>query len=216
MVEAVNTILLQFWGRFVNYLPDLFGGIIILVVGLILAGLLKRLLLSLFSFLRFERFFAQAKTMDKGEVRLWEEVLAELLRWTVVILFLIPTLEVWGLSRATQVLNQILLYIPNVIVAVVIGFVGLVVANLAANVVRSSVRTLGAASANSLAMLSKWAIVIFTILIILNQLGVAQQLIQILFTGVVGMLALAGGLAFGLGGRDTAKEVLEDLRKRLR
>lgn len=216
MLQAVNTILLRFWQSFVAFLPDLLGGIIILVIGLIIAGILKRILLSLFSFLRFERFFAQAKGMDKGEVRLWEEVLAELLRWTVVILFLIPTLEVWGLSRATAVLNQVLLYIPNVIVAVVIGFVGLVVANLSANVVRSSVRTLGAASANSLAMLSKWAIVIFTILIVLNQLGVAQQLIQILFTGVVGMLALAGGLAFGLGGRDQAKELLDDLRKRLR
>lgn len=216
MLEAVNTILFQFWRSFVSFLPDLFGGIIILAVGLILAGLLKGLLLSLFSFFRLERFFAQAKAMDKSEVRLWEEVLTELLRWTVVVLFLIPTLEVWGLSRATAVLNQILLYIPNVIVAVVIGFVGIVAANLVSNLVRNSVRTLGATSANTLAMLSKTAIVFFTTLIVLNQLGVAQQLIQILFTGIVGMMALAGGLAFGLGGRDQAKELLDDLRKRLK
>ena len=216
MLEAVNTILFQFWRSFVSFLPDLFGGIIILVVGLIIAGLLKRLLLSLFSFFRLERFFGQARAMDKGEVRLWEEVLTELLRWTVVILFLIPTLEVWGLSRATVVLNQILLYIPNVIVAVVIGFVGIVAANLVSNLVRNSVRTLGATSANTLSMLSKTAIVFFTALIVLNQLGVAQQLIQILFTGIVGMLALAGGLAFGMGGRDMARELLDDLRRRLK
>lgn len=216
MLEVVNTILFQFWRRFADYLPDLFGGIIILVIGLILASLLKKLLLTFFSFFRFERFFAQTRAMDKGEVRLWEEVLIELLRWTVVILFLIPTLEVWGLSRATSVLNQILLYIPNVIVAVVIAFVGLVAANLVSNLVRNSVRTLGSSSANSLAMLSKAAIVFFTALIVLNQLGVAQQLIQILFTGIVGMLSLAGGLAFGLGGRDIAKELLDDLRRRLK
>lgn len=216
MLEVVNTILFQFWRRFADYLPDLFGGIIILVIGLILASLLKKLLLTFFSFFRFERFFTQTRAMDKGEVRLWEEVLIELLRWTVVILFLIPTLEVWGLSRATSVLNQILLYIPNVIVAVVIGFVGLVAANLVSNLVRNSVRTLGSSSANSLAMLSKAAIVFFTALIVLNQLGVAQQLIQILFTGIVGMLSLAGGLAFGLGGRDIAKELLDDLRRRLK
>lgn len=216
MLEAVNAILFQFWRSFVNFLPDLFGGIIILIIGLILAGVLKRVLHSLFSFFRLERFFAQAKAMDKGEVRLWEEVLTELLRWTVVILFLIPTLEVWGLSRATTVLNEILLYIPNVVVAVVIGFVGLVAANLVSNLVRSSVKTLGATSANTLAMLGKAAIVFFTALVVLNQLGVAQQLIQILFTGIVGMLALAGGLAFGLGGRDQAKDVLDDLRRRLK
>lgn len=216
MIAAVNSILQQFWVSFVNFIPDLFGGLIILVIGLIIANLLKRLLLTLFEFFRFERFFAQAKTMDKGEVKLWEEIVVEILRWTVVVLFLIPTLEVWGLSRATVVLNEILFYLPNVLIAVIIGFFGLVVSNLVSDLVKRWVKTLGSTSANALAVFAKTVIVFFTALVVLNQLGVAQDLVRILFTGIVGMLALAGGLAFGLGGKEMAKDVLDELKTKMK
>jgi len=88
-------------------------------------------------------------------------------------------------------------------------------ANLVSDLVRHSVKTMGAASASSLAVFSKGAITFFTVLVVLNQLGVAQDLVRILFTGIVAMLALAGGLAFGLGGRDVAKELLEELKRKL-
>ena len=130
--------------------------------------------------------------------------------------FLIPTLEIWGLSKATAVINQILFYLPNVIVAVVIAFIGILASNLVSDLVRHSVKTLGSNSANSLSVFSKWVIVFFTTLVVLNQLGVAQDLIRILFTGIVAMLALAGGLAFGLGGKDAAKELLEELKNKLK
>lgn len=216
MLEVVNPIFTGFWIKFVNYLPAFFGGLLILVIGLIVAAILKRLILTLFSFFQLERLSGKSGVVGKNDVKLWEEVLVEVLRWTVVVLFLIPTLEVWGLSRATAVLNQLLFYLPNVIVAVVIGFVGLVFSNVVANVVRQSVRSMGATSENTLAVVAKTAIVFFTILAVLNQLGVAQDLVRILFTGIIGMLALAGGLAFGLGGREVAKDVLENLRKSMK
>ncbi len=216
MISLVNSIIREFWAGFASFLPSLFGGLLILVIGLILADILKRILLSLFSFFRLERFFQEAKLMDKGEVRLWEEVLVEILRWTVVLIFLIPTLEVWGLSRATTVLNQFVIYLPNVVVAVIIGFVGLVAANLVADLVKRTVKTMGSTTANTLGVFAKTTIVFFTALVVLNQLGVAQDLIRILFTGIVGMLAIAGGLAFGLGGRDMAKDTLEELRRKVK
>lgn len=197
-------------------MPNFFGGLIILLIGLVLAGLLKRILLSLFSFFKLSFLLQKTQLMSKNEVKVWEEVLAEILRWTVVILFLIPTLEVWGLSRATVVLNQFLFYLPNVIAAVVIGFVGLLVSNLVSDLVRHSFATMGATSANTLAVSTKWVIVFFTVLIVLNQLGVAQDLIRILLTGIVAMLAIAGGLAFGLGGKELAKDFLEELRSKLK
>lgn len=216
MISLVNGIVIQFWSRFANFLPNLLGGLLILIVGLIIADILKRVLLSIFSFFKLERVFQDSKLMDKGEVRLWEEVLVELLRWTIVVLFLIPTLEVWGLSRATTVLNEFVLYLPNVIVAVVIGFVGLVSSNLVADLVKRAVKTMGSGTANALSVFTKATIVFFTALVVLNQLGVAQDLVRILFTGIVGMLAIAGGLAFGLGGRDIAKDVLEELKKKIK
>ena len=216
MLELVNGIVSKFWIKFINYLPDFFGGLIILILGLILSGILKKFLQTIFKFLRIDSLMQKTKLLDKAEVKVWEEVLLEILRWTVVILFLIPTLEVWGLSRATAVLNQLLFYIPNVIIAVVIGFVGLLSAKLIADLVRHSMTTIGSTSASALSVLTKGTITFFTILVVLNQLGVAQDLIRILFTGIVAMLAIAGGLAFGLGGKDLAKELLDELRKKLK
>lgn len=216
MVSLVNGILTEFWVRFVNFLPNLFGGLLILIIGLIIADIIKRLLHSLFAFFKFDRLFQNAKLMEKSEVKLWEEVLVEIVRWSIVVLFLIPTLEVWGLSRATTVLNEFVLYLPNVLIAVVIGFVGLVSSNLVADLVRGTVKSMGSSTANALAVFTKTTIVFFTALVVLSQLGVAQDLIRILFTGIVGMLTLAGGLAFGLGGKEMAKDLLDDLRKKIR
>lgn len=216
MFEIINPVFVTFWSKFVDFMPSFFGGLLILILGLAVAALLRRVLLTLFSFFQLDNLFKRSGLAEKSEVKLWEEVLVEVLRWTVVVLFLIPTLEVWGLSRATTVLNQLLFYLPNVVVAVVIGFVGLVFSNLVANLVRQSVKSLGATSANALAVFAKTAIVFFTVLVVLNQLGVAQDLVRILFTGIVGMLAIAGGLAFGLGGKDLAGDLLTDLKKKLK
>ena len=206
MINLVNNVLINFWHKFSNYLPDFFGGVLILIIGLVAASILKRFLLTILRFLKIERILEKTKLLAKGEVKIWEEVLTEILRWTVVILFLIPTLEVWGLSRATAVLNQFLFYLPNVIVAVIIAFIGLLASNLVADLVKHSIKTIGSSSANTLSVLAKGVIVFFTILIVLSQLGVAQDLIRILFTGIIAMLAIAGGLAFGLGGKDIAKD----------
>lgn len=216
LIDTVNSIVQPFWKSFVTFLPILFGGLLILLIGLIVANVLKSILITLFSFLKLERLFQGTKAIEKGEIKLWEDVIAEIVRWTVIILFLIPTLQVWGLSEATTVLNQILFYIPNVVIAVVIGFVGLVSSNLVANVVRRTIKTLGSTTANTLAVFTKSVIVFFTILVVLNQLGVAQDIIRILLTGIIGMLALAGGLAFGLGGKDMARDLLSELTKKVK
>lgn len=216
MFELVNNIVLDFFNRVVTFIPNLLGGVAIFGIGLILASLLKKGLLSLLSFIRLDGVLQRTGLMNRQEVKIWEEVLAEVLRWTVVILFLIPTLEVWNLSRATSVINQFLFYLPNVIVAVILIFVGIIASNLGHDLVKHSVKTIGATSANSLSVFTKWLILFFTILVVLNQLGVAQDLVRILFTGIVVMVALAGGLAFGLGGKDMAKQILEELRNKFK
>jgi len=215
MFDSTNFVLIQFWSKFVNYLPDFFGGLLIVITGYIVAIVLKKLLLAILSFSRIDSILNKTKLISTREVHLWEAVLAELVKWTVIILFLIPTLETWGLSRATEVLNQFVFYIPNVIVAVIIGFVGIVLSNLSADVVRQGSKSAGESASGSLAIFARSTILFFTILIMLNQLGVAQDLIRIFFTGLITMLALAGGLAFGLGGKDHAREILDELKKKL-
>lgn len=216
MIDIINSILLDFLNKFITFFPNLVSGTVIILVGFLLAGLVKKVLLSVFSFIRLGTVFEKTRLIEKKEVKIWEEVLSEVLRWTIVVLFLIPSFEVWGLSKATVVLNQFLFYLPNVIVAVIVAFVGLVTSNLGADLVKSSARTVGSSSATALSVFTKWLILFFTVLVVLNQLGVAQDLIRILFTGIVVMIALAGGLAFGLGGQSIAKEMLEELRNKFK
>lgn len=216
MFELINTIVFNVFQKMVNFLPSLFAGLLILAIGIVLAEILKKLFLSLVRFFKLENFLDKTGVATKAEIDIWKDVLAELIRWTIVILFLVPTFEVLGLSRVTVVINQLLFYLPNVIIAVIIGFIGLVVANLASDLVKHSIRTLNTSLASTLSVLTKSMIVFFTVLIVLNQLGVAQDLIRILFTGIVAMLAIAGGLAFGLGGKEIARELLEELKSRLK
>jgi len=215
MFIEINQIIYRFWQRFINFLPDFFGGILILSLGLVTSAIVKNIIFIVFRFIKLDSFFNKAKIVGKQVVLAWEELLAEVVRWTIIILFLIPTFEVWGLSKVTNVLNQLLLYLPNVIVAIVVGFIGLLIANLTYDLIRHSIKKLGSLSAYILAGVAKIIILFFTVLIILNQLGVAQDLVRILFTGIVAMVALAGGLAFGLGGKDLAKEILDDIKKSL-
>lgn len=216
MVELINTILFDFFKNFGNYMPNLFGGLLILVVGLLIGSIVKQLILTVVTFSKIDLLFHKTKLIKKEEVNVWTEVLSEILKWMLIIVFLVPALEVWGLSRATSVVNQILFYLPNVVVAVVIAFVGILASNLTSDLIRHSVKTMGSTASNSLAVFTRGTIMFFTVLVVLNQLGVAQDLIRILFTGIVAMLSLAGGLAFGLGGKELAKELLEELKSKLK
>jgi hypothetical protein len=109
-----------------------------------------------------------------------------------------------------------LFYLPNVFVAAIIGVVGLVFAKLAADVVAASTKGLSKNVSRTVSSTVRIAITIFVLLAVLNQLGVAQDLIRILFTGFVAMVALAGGIAFGLGGKDFAHALLDKLQKKLK
>lgn len=205
-----------------GYLPQFLAGLILLLIGLVVAALLKEAVIRFLRILRVEDWFGsvtdwfnQLKSDTGVKRNVWPNLLAELVRWTVVILFLVPAAEAWGLPKVTELLNQFLLYVPNVFVAVVIGFIGLVVANLVSEIVRHASRSLGGTSSNLLAQTAKYALFFFTVLVVLNQLGVAADLVRILFTGIVAMLAIAGGLAFGLGGQDSAKKALDEFLKRV-
>lgn len=198
-----------------SYLPQFLAGLIVLVVGLIAANILHKIVLEFFKLVKINQLLVKAKIAKVGDVNVWPELLAQLVRWTTIILFLVPAVETWGVPRVTNVLDGLLFYLPNVFVAVVIGLIGTVIANLVYDFVRHGAHNIGSTSANALGAIARYAILFFTGLTVLNQLGVAAVLIQTLFTGIVAMLALAGGLAFGLGGQDTAKDILKSIREKV-
>lgn len=198
------------------FLPNIIAGIVILLIGIILASIVRRIVVEILHALRIEEYLKKYGVPEAKKEFGWVNILAEITRWFVIILFLIPTADVWGLPQIITVLDTFLLYLPNVLVAAIIGLVGLVFARLAADLIRAATRELSPETSHTIASVVRISIIIFVFLAVLNQLGVAQDLIKILFTGFVAMIALAGGIAFGLGGQDTAHTLLETIRKRIK
>jgi hypothetical protein len=141
--------------------------------------------------------------------------LGELIRWFIILIFLIPAVDQLGLGAVNEVLKSLLLYIPNVVVAVIIVAIGAIFAKIGRDFVTATATGIGADLSNMVGEVARWAIIIFALLAALTQLGVATDLIRIIFTGFVAMIALAGGLAFGLGGRETAEKLLRGFFDRI-
>lgn len=200
----------------INFVPKFIAGLIILLIGIVIAAIVKRIVVEIFKVLRLDQFLQRYGVPESSRDLSWANILSEIVRWFVIVLFLIPTADVWGLPQIVTVLNEFLLYLPNVFVAAVIALVGLVAARLAHDVVLASLKGINRDTARTLASIVRWAITVFVFLAVLNQLGVAVELVRILFTGFVAMIAIAGGIAFGLGGQGVAKGMLEDLKKRLK
>ncbi|HVZ58697.1 MAG TPA: hypothetical protein VG935_03025 [Patescibacteria group bacterium] len=198
------------------FLPNFIAGLIILLLGIIVGSIAKRLVVSLLDALNIETYLNRYGIPEGKKDYSWTNILSEVVRWFVIIIFLIPTADVWNLPQITTVLNTFLLYLPNVFVAAIIGIVGFAFARLASDIVMGSTRGISPDVAKLMGSVTRWAIIVFVTLAVLTQLGVAADLIRILFTGFVAMVALAGGIAFGLGGQETAKAILEALRRKLK
>jgi hypothetical protein len=145
-------------------------------------------------------------------------LLGEIVKWFFILVTLLAATNILGLSEVSQFLRQVLEYVPNVVVAALILVIAVVLANFVYRTVSASVTAAGFGSASAIAAVSKWSILVFALLAALVQLNVAVSLIQTILTAFFAMVALAGGLAFGLGGRDLAtkwlKKVETDLQGR--
>jgi hypothetical protein len=200
----------------VAFLPNLIVGIVVLLIGVVIASFIKQLVIKLLLGIHADKYIGKYTILATEGGFGWTEIIAEIVRWFVIILFLIPAADIWQLPQFATLLNTVLLYLPNVFVAAIIAVVGLVLAKLAGEVVAASTKSFGKDVSRTVSSTVRVAITIFVILAVLNQLGVAQDLVRILFTGFVAMIALAGGIAFGLGGKDFAKALLDKLQKKLK
>lgn len=217
--DAVILAIADSLSAFGRVLPNVVGAILIFSIGWLIAGIVKNVTLKVLKVLQLEPFAEKVGIADAlkkvGTTVSPPELIGELIKWIIVLVFLAPAVEILGLRQVTSILNSVLLYIPNVLVAVIIVMVGVIFADLTSQFVHGSATALGATTSKALAAISKYAITIFAFLAALTQLGIAQQLIATLFTGFVAMIAIAGGLAFGLGGKETAAEILDALKKSL-
>lgn len=207
-----------FWGV-VQFVPNLIVAVIIFIIGWLVGAGLGRLVAQVISAIKVDQALRAAgveKVVERAGFTLNAgKFLGELVKWFFIIVFLVASLDVLGLTDVTAFLRGVVLtYIPQVIVAVLILLVAAVLADAADRVVAGSARAAGLKAAGLLGTLSRWSIWVFAILAALDRLGISP-LVQTLFTGVVVALALAFGLAFGLGGQQAAARYIERVREEI-
>ena len=219
-VGTLQSSFIDLWYTVASFLPQIVVAIIIFIAGWIIGVLLYRVVEQVVKVLRVDdalKATGVSETVREAGFSLnIGAVLGTLVQWFIVIVFLMTALEVLGLNRVTIFLQQVvLLYLPQVIVAVLILILAAIVAEAAKNVIASSARVAGAHSGNLAGTVAKYAIWITAILAVFNQLGVATEFVQTLFTGIVVALALGLGLAFGLGGKEAAARTIERIRSEI-
>lgn len=205
--------------RFVSFLPGLIGAILILIVGLIVAAAVAKLVEKGVKMLGIDSVIARLQHEIAGRQRREVKasvVLREVVRWFLIFVFLIAASEALGLSQLSAFLNSILLYIPNIIVAVIILTITMVLAKYVSEIVMDSqVIAKSNFQSHIVSAVSKWAIIVFGVLASLIQLGIAPSLINSLAIGIIAAISLALGLSFGLGGQDEASRILKNFREKM-
>jgi hypothetical protein len=199
------------------YIPDFIAALVVLLFGVIVAYVLKAVIVRV---LRMVKLGSMAKKTHLNDVFPGSfdvvELLGDLVKWFFIIVFLLQALTVAHLLQVGGLVQGLLNYVPSVVAAAVLVFVGGVVADLTSRIVMNAARAVGAGTARLLGDITRYSVLTLVVFTALAQLGVNTTFLNDLFVSIVAMLALAGGLAFGLGGRDLAKDILESLRSSVR
>lgn len=201
-------------------IPKIIAFALILLIGWFVASLIQRAVAGLARAVHFNNLarrsgfadFVQRMGIDTDA----SGFLGHLAKWFIRLIALIVAFDALGLPAVSEVLRQLLLWLPNVVVALVVLVIGGIAANGLANLVRASTSEAGFANPDMIAKVARVTVWAFAIVVAVNQLGIAETLVNTLFMAVVGAAALAFGLAFGLGGRDAAADMVRRTYNRTR
>src|SRR3989344_3438679 len=201
----------------VGFIPNFVFAVIVFVIGWVIAWFVGNIIAQAVRAIRVDHALKSAGVDDVVSRAGYHLDSGALVRWFIILVFLIAALQILNLSQVTFFLQAVVVsFLPNVIIAVLILLVTAVIAELAQGVVAGSARAAGITAAGFAGAAARWSIWIFGILAALSQLQIAQGILQTLFAGVVVALSLAFGLAFGLGGQDAASSFLGRVRSEIK
>jgi len=213
--DVFNTSLQSLWFGFVQFAPRLILAVVFFIIGWVLGSLISKAIQQVFTSLKIDSLFSSigadgffkraGMNLNSGYF------VGEVVRWFVIIVFLLPSLSLVGLTDVSTFLSEgVLGFLPQVIIAAFVLIIAAIVSEGLAKAVLATAKSVNLKSARMLSLVAKYAIWIFAIIIVLGKLGLGDYM-SILFTGLVAMLALGGALAFGLGGKDAAQRLIERL-----
>ncbi len=203
----------QFLNEIAVSLPQIIGAFLILLIGWIIARIIRRLTIKGLKLVRFNYLTEKSgieNFLEKGGVRVSSlEVIGTLIYWIIMLVVILATLNSLKLTAASTLFNQIMLYIPNIIVSILILVIGIYFARLVSQVLVTSLKNMEEKTASIIGMIANYAIIVFTVFIILGQLNIAGTIVTNAFTLLFGAICLALGLAFGLGGKEWASQIIK-------
>lgn len=224
MYPSVQQALVSALGGVVNtligFVPRLIVAIIVLLSGIIVGNWLKSLIKSLLNAMNFASIAkgsALEKFLTKAEIKVKvEEILGEAVRLIIIYIFLIAAVNTLGLTTVSQFLSTILNYTPKIISAIFILVLGVIAAGFVESVVKGALVGFDVATGRLMGKISSYALVIFSALVAIGELGIAESFINTLFIGFIATLSLGMGLAFGLGAKDLVAQMLADWYRKVK
>jgi hypothetical protein len=216
--NGLKTSFNSIWDGVASFVPNLVIAVIIFIIGWVVGSLVGKAVAHILRTLKLDTLLKSANfdevvkragyNLDSGRF------IGGLVKWFIIIGFLVASLDALGLEQVNFFLqNVVLFYLPRVIIAVLILLVSVVIADTVQHLVTGSARAANIRSANFLGAFSKWVILVFALLTALVQVGIADSIFITIIGGIVTALSLALGLAFGLGGQQAASEVISQLRR---
>ena len=216
--QAVTASLQGLLLKVTDFLPNFIAAIVVLILGIVIAASLGKLIKKLIELTHIDKLLDKLGVNNAfkafGKVSVGG-IIGWLVKWFLIVVVLMAVSDILQMSQINDFLKQVAGFLPNVVIAVVVMMIGFVGGNFVYEIVFRSVKATKMHSPRFLANIAKWSIIIFALMASLIQLSIAAALVQTLFTGFIAMMAIAGGIAFGLGGKEQAGEWLESLEKKL-
>lgn len=198
-----------------NFLPTLVGALIVLIVGWFIAKLLQKVVTQVLKIARLDVLSEKAgiaSILAKGEIKYTlAELIGVIIYWLLILVVVIATLDALNLKVAAELLDRVVLYVPNVIAAIFILVLGMFFAALLGAVVRTTASNAGISYAKNLGQITQVSIVVFAVLITLGQLGVRTLILDQAILVLLASLGLGLALAFGLGSKEIAGRIMSEL-----
>jgi len=200
--------------RFFAFLPSFFGALLILIIGLILAKWSKSLIVKILGAIKLDKLLRKSgfdSFLNKADIRFKAETFfGEVARWLIIFIFFSAAINILGLTTVSAVLNNLLSYIPNIVSAILVLTVGILLAGFVEKLIKGTLNQIEPKTSRFVSRIASYLVVTFAALAAVNELGIAQSLINTLFIGIVTTLSLGIGLAIGLGSKDLVSEILKD------
>ena len=210
--------LTSFWTQLASFIPQLLAALVLLFIGWLFANLLRTGLVKLLDVLKFDELSLKTGIeafLKQGNINIsLSRLLANLVYWLVILVVIVTVANSLGLHAVAELFNRVVLYLPNIIVAILVLVFGILIARFINRLVFAYLNNIGVEGALTISTFSEYAVIVFVVFMALEQLQIGTQLLTAAFQIAFGAVGLALAIAFGLGGRDWAAGVIKKVSEK--